>query len=100
MISLINVVDDIKKDFEKNEYATVSALTRSYVLAKNNRINVSVIKKDKSCELEVMIPENVSAETLSTLPKWKGMETKIVTSGSDGKKYLVFHQRILSCHFS
>lgn len=92
MISLINVVDNIKKDFTKTEYVGVSALTRSYVLAKNNRVDVSVIKYDKSCELKMMIPENVSTETLSTLPKWKGMETKIVTSGSDGKKYLVFHQ--------
>ena len=94
MISLTNVLEDISADFRKAEYADASALSRSFVLAKNNRITVSLFRKDSSCELAVVIPFDITNEMLSTLPKWKGMETKtsIVGEGSETKKYIEFHQ--------
>jgi hypothetical protein len=94
MISLTNVLEDITLDFKKTEYAEASALSRSFVLAKSNKVTVSLFRKDNSCELAVMIPFDVSNEMLSSLPKWKGMETKtsIMGEGAESQKYIEFHQ--------
>lgn len=94
MISLTNVLEDISKDFNKVEYAEVSALSRCFVLAKDNRIIVSLFRRDNSCELSVLIPFDVTNEMLSSLPKWKGMETKttITGEGFETKRYIEFHQ--------
>ena len=76
MISLINILEDIRKDFLKEQYKDSVVLTRRFVLEKNNIIIVSLYKNTGLCEIAIEIPEKITIEELNSIPKWKGMEEK------------------------
>lgn len=94
MISLINVLEDIKNDFVKEQYRNSNILTRRFVLIKGNVISVSLNKNTDLCELGIDIPEETTSEELNSFPKWKGMEGKdnIVTEKEGIKRVLSFEQ--------
>ena len=94
MISLINVIENIKNDFAKEQYRNSIVLTRRYVLAKENVISVSLNKNTGLCEMSIDIPEKTTSEELNSLPKWKGMEGKdnIVSPKTGTKRILSFEQ--------
>lgn len=76
MISLINVLEDIRNDFLQEQYKNSIVLTRRFVMAKENIVSVSVNKNTELCEIGIVIPEETTVEELNSLPKWKGMEGK------------------------
>ena len=80
MISLTNILEDIKNDFVKEQYRNSIVLTRRFVLAKGNVISVSMNKNTDLCGIGIDIPDETTYEELNSLPKWKGME------GKDNKK--------------
>lgn len=86
MISLINILEDIKKDFLKEQYANSAVLTRKIVLEKGNVILISWCKDVELCEIGIGIPDEVVAEELKTFPKWKGMEGKVSVISGEGEK--------------
>ena len=94
MISLINVIENIKNDFAKEQYRNSIVLTRRYVLAKENVISVSLNKNTGLCEMSIDIPEKTTSEELNSLPKWKGLEGKdnIVSPKTGTKRILSFEQ--------
>ena len=71
MISLINILEDIKNDFGKEQYTNSIVLTRRFVLAKNNIILVSLNKNTLLCEVGIEIPDETTLEELNALPRWK-----------------------------
>lgn len=94
MISLINVLEDIKNDFFKEQYTNSIVLTRRFVLTNDNIISVSLHKNTRLCEIGIEIPEETTAEELNSLPKWKGMEGKdnLLPEKNGIKRYLSFEQ--------
>lgn len=94
MISLINVIEDIKNDFAKDQYTNSIVLTRRFVLAKDNIISVSLNKNTVLCEIGIEIPEETTLEELNSLPRWKGMEGKdnLVSEKTGTKRVLSFEQ--------
>lgn len=89
MISLTNILEDIKNDFVKEQYRNSIVLTRRFVLAKGNVISVSMNKNTDLCGIGIDIPDETTYEELNSLPKWKGMEGKdnIVTEKQELKEY-------------
>lgn len=94
MISLTNILEDIKNDFVKEQYRNAIVLTRRFVLAKGNVISVSMNKNTDLCGIGIDIPDETTYEELNSLPKWKGMEGKdnIVTEKTGTKRVLSFEQ--------
>lgn len=94
MISLTNILEDIKNDFVKEQYRNSIVLTRRFVLAKGNVISVSMNKNTDLCCIGIDIPDETTYEELNSLPKWKGMEGKdnIVTEKTGTKRVLSFEQ--------
>lgn len=94
MISLTNILGDIKNDFVKEQYRNSIVLTRRFVLAKGNVISVSMNKNTDLCGIGIDIPDETTYEELNSLPKWKGMEGKdnIVTEKTGTKRVLSFEQ--------
>ena len=94
MISLTNILEDIKNDFVKEQYRNSIVLTRRFVLAKGNVISVSMNKNTDLCGIGIDIPDETTYEELNSLPKWKGMERKdnIVTEKTGTKRVLSFEQ--------
>jgi hypothetical protein len=94
MISLINVIDDIKKDFLLEQYSDSVVLTRRFVLAEDNIITISLHKNTGLCEMGIVIPEETTVEELNLLPKWKGMEGKcnLISDNGGTTRYLSFEQ--------
>ena len=94
MISLINVLEDIKKDFGKEQYTNSIALTRRFVLTKGNIITVSMNKNTELCEIRIKIPEETTSEELKAFPKWKGMDENdnIISKESENERWLSFEQ--------
>lgn len=94
MISLINVLEDIKKDFLKEQYNSSIVLTRRFVMAEDNVISISLNKNTGLCEIGIVIPEETTVEELNSLPKWKGMEGKsiLIPDKNGTTKYLTFEQ--------
>lgn len=94
MISLTNILGDIKNDFVKEQYRNSIVLTRRFVLAKGNVISVSMNKNTDLCGIVIDIPDETTYEELNSLPKWKGMEGKdnIVTEKTGTKRVLSFEQ--------
>lgn len=94
MISLTNVLEDIKNDFLKEQYINSFVLTRRLVLAKDNIISVSLNKNKMLCEIGIEIPEDTTSEELNSLPKWKGMEEKdnLISEKNGTKRVLSFNQ--------
>lgn len=94
MISLTNILEDIKTDFVKEQYRNSIVLTRRFVLAKGNVISVSMNKNTDLCGIGIDIPDETTYEELNSLPKWKGMEGKdnIVTEKTGTKRVLSFEQ--------
>jgi len=94
MISLTNILEDIKSDFDKEQYKNSSALTRKFILSKENVISTSLYKNTGLCEIGIDIPEETTVEELNSLPKWKGMEGKDnVVSEKTGTKKTRKNQR-------
>ena len=89
MISLISVLEDIKRDFLQDQYNNSIVLTRRFVLAKDNIISISLHKNSWLCEVGIVIPDETTVEELNSLPKWKGMEGK---SNGCMTRYLSFEQ--------
>lgn len=94
MISLINVLEDIKKDFSKEPYISSAILTRRFVLTKGNILTVSLKRNTFLCEIGVEIPEETTLEELNSLPKWKGMEERdnLLLENDETKRVLSFEQ--------
>jgi len=94
MISLTNILEDIKSDFDKEQYKNSSALTRKFILSKENVISTSLYKNTGLCEIGIDIPEETTVEELNSLPKWKGMEGKdnVVSEKTGTKRVLSFEQ--------
>ena len=94
MISLTNILEDIKNDFVKEQYRNSIVLTRRFVLAKGNVISVSMNKNTDLCGIGIDIPDETTYEELNSLPKWKGMEGKdnIVTEKTGTKRVLSIEQ--------
>lgn len=94
MISLTNILEDIKNDFVKEQYRNSIVLTRRFVLAKGNVISVSMNKNTDLCGIGIDILDETTYEELNSLPKWKGMEGKdnIVTEKTGTKRVLSFEQ--------
>lgn len=94
MISLINVLEDIKKDFSKEPYISSAILTRHFVLTKGNILTVSLKRNTFLCEIGVEIPEETTLEELNSLPKWKGMEGRdnLLLENDETKRVLSFEQ--------
>lgn len=94
MISLTNILEDIKNDFVKEQYRNSIVLTRRFVLAKGNVISVSMNKNTDLCGIGIDIPDETTYEELNSLPKWMGMEGKdnIVTEKTGTKRVLSFEQ--------
>lgn len=94
MISLINVLEDIKNDFVKEQYRNSIVLTRRFVLAKGNVIYVSLNRNTDLCEIGIDIIEETTYGELNSIPKWKGMEGKdnIVSDKTGTKRVLSFEQ--------
>ena len=96
MISLINILEDIKNDFMKEQYKNSRVLTRRFVLGKDNIIFVSLYKNTGLCEIDMEIPEKITVEELNLIPKWKGMEGKcnVISekTGFRSARYLSFEQ--------
>lgn len=94
MISLINVLEDIKKDFSKEPYISSAILTRRFVLTKGNILTVSLKRNTFLCEIGVEIPEETTLEELNSLPKWKGMEGRdnLLLENDETKRVLSFEQ--------
>lgn len=94
MISLINILEDIKNDFVKEQYTNSIVLTRRFVLARDNIISVSLNKNTVLCEIGIEIPEETTLEELNSLPKWKGMEGKdnLISEKTGTKRVLSFEQ--------
>lgn len=94
MISLINILEDIKNDFGKEQYTNSIVLTRRFVLAKNNIILVSLNKNTLLCEVGIEIPDETTLEELNALPRWKGMEGKdnLISERTEIKRILAFEQ--------
>ncbi len=94
MISLINVLEDIKNDFVKDQYKNSIVLTRRFILAKDNIISVTLNKKKMLCEIGIEISGETTLEELNSLPRWKGMEGKdiLVSEKTGTKRVLSFEQ--------
>lgn len=94
MISLINILEDIKNDFVKDQYKNSIVLTRRFILAKDNIILVTLNKNTMLCEIGIEIPEKTTLEELNLLPRWKGMEGKdnLVSEKTGTKRVLSFEQ--------
>lgn len=73
MISLINVLEDIKNDFWQEQYKNSIVLTRRFVMAKDNIVSVSFNKNTELCEIGIVIPEETTVEELNSLPKWNDL---------------------------
>lgn len=94
MISLIKIIDEMKNDYQKDLYREVKVLTRKITLSSKCEININLYKNDNTCEVSVMLPEDTTAESLKSLPRWKGMEEYWATSleNETKNKYLEFKQ--------
>ena len=91
MISLTNILEDIKNDFVKEQYRNSIVLTRRFVLAKGNVISVSMNKNTDLCGIGIDIPDETTYEELNSLPKWKGKDNN-VTEKTGTKRVLSFEQ--------
>lgn len=94
MISLINVLEDIKNDFVKEQYKNSIVLTRRFVLTKGNIILVTLYKNTMLCEIGIEIPEKTTFGELNLIPRWKGMEGKdnLISEKTGIKRVLSFEQ--------
>lgn len=94
MISLINILEDIKKDFLQEQYCNSLVLTRRFVLTKRNIVLISLHKNTWLCEIAIEIPGKTTMEELNSIPKWKGMESKcnILPNNRETIKFLSFEQ--------
>lgn len=76
MISLINILDDMRKDFAKDAYKTSKVITRQFSCSSGSRIDINLYKSDEACEISFMLPADVEKDNLKKLPSWKGMEAR------------------------
>lgn len=89
MISLIDVLEEMKNDFNNDLYKSSKVITRHFSLAFGGEINVNLYKIDDLCEVSFLLPIGVKADQLKKLPSWQGMEMHYLI-GSDN--YLEFKQ--------
>ena len=68
MISLTNILEDIKNDFVKEQYRNSIVLTRRFVLAKGNVISVSMNKNTDLCGIGIDISQRNHINPLSYQP--------------------------------
>ena len=80
MISLIRIIDEMKNDYQKDLYREVKVLTRKITLSSKGEININLYKNDNTCEVSFMLPKDTTAESLKSLPRWKGMDEYWATS--------------------
>lgn len=94
MIYLTNIFKDIVLDFDKVQYKDSAILSRRFVLKRGTVILISVYKNEMLCETSISIPENITVESLNSIPKWKGMEEKMSTIIDDNvsRHFLSFKQ--------
>ena len=78
MISLTNVLDDMRKDFTKDAYKTSKVITRQFSGTSGSRIDINLYKSDDACEISIMLPADVEKDDLKKIPSWKGMETRFL----------------------
>lgn len=94
MIFLTNIYDDIVKDFTKEQYKNSNILSRRFVFRNNIIVLVSVYKHTQLCELSISLEDDVTSDSLNTIPKWKGMEKRLseICDGGEKKNFLSFKQ--------
>lgn len=94
MICLTKVYDDIILDFNQEHYFNSNILSRRLVLKNKLILLVSVYRNENKCEISISIPNNVTAQSFISLPKWKGMEENLlnVLDEETVKQFLSFKQ--------
>lgn len=93
MPCLINVYKDILCDFNKEIYSNSEVLYRNIILKNGALVILSVYKSNKLSEVSFAIP-GLNAQIIKKLPKWKGMEEKIMSGVTQQEDipFLVFLQ--------
>lgn len=93
MICLINVFDDILKDFHKEEYVNSKVLSRRFELKGKIVLLVTSYKSLELAEISLSISEN-DVDKTSKLPKWKGMLQKVerIRDNQIDKLFISFKQ--------
>ena len=79
MICLTNIYEEIIVDFSKEEYKDTNVLYRKLTLVGGIVLLFSVYRGSEIAEISFSLPEN-SLDSIKKLPKWKGMEEKIISS--------------------
>lgn len=95
---LINIFDDIQKDFYKEQYTSSNVLSRRFELHNKIVILANVYKNSSVCEVGYLLPQEFSLYILKDLPNWKGMEQRVSKIMDNGRmsQFLIFQQ--LECY--
>ena len=89
MISLINVLDEMKNDYNKDLYSSSKVITRQFAFSTGSKVNINLYKIDDACEISFLLPSNVDTDSFKKIPSWKGMEIRYLPSAEN---YLEFKQ--------
>lgn len=89
MISLTNILEEMKIDYSKELYKASKVITRQFSFVTGSKVNINLYKSDDACEISFLLPKEIETDSLKKIPSWKGMEVHFVP-GTDN--YLEFKQ--------
>ena len=89
MISLINILDEMKNDYSKELYSSSKVITRQFAFSTGSKVNINLYKLDDACEISFLLPSDVDTDSFRKIPSWKGMEIHYLSSADN---YLEFKQ--------
>lgn len=89
MISLTNILEEMKSDYSKDLYRLSKVITRQFSFATGSRVNINLYKSDDACEISFLLPRDVETDSFKKIPSWKGMEIRYLPSAEN---YLEFKQ--------
>lgn len=89
MISLTNILEEMKADYAKDLYKLSKVITRQFSFTTGSRVNINLYKSDDACEISFLLPSDVQTDSLKKIPSWKGMEVRYLPSTEN---YLEFKQ--------
>lgn len=94
MNSLSSIFNEIKKDFNKEEYKRQKSLSRRFIFD-NGIVFIAYFNNYfKSKEISVRMPNSYDKSVVSKFPNWKGIDLSIIKIdyGSDKGIYISFQQ--------
>ncbi len=91
MISLTNILEEMKKDYSKDLYRLSKVITRQFSFATGSKVNINLYKSDATCEVSFLLPSDVETDSLKKIPSWKGMEIRYFPAADN---YLEFKQMV------